>query len=245
VADFDTSTLERMAEIDSQRVRIADAQMKTDLRRMKGVMQITSQMLVRALGIVQETAPHRMAEFPAPEDDAIDRAARDYERRRHIEDVSAACIFCGCTKNNACTPEGKPCHWVAENVCSACVDRAHALGVGGKAVTVSVVEGPLVAAAESNVVDCVIAYDTPPKKLRTRTKPRSAKKAPREEVWNVRGTNYTVRLSRDSLGTWHGFCPKMRGVYVANKTYAAMRERLRAAMMRTSKKPAAKKRRRP
>jgi hypothetical protein len=35
------------------------------------------------------------------------------------EDDGPACRVCGCTQNNACFPS---CHWVEDDLCSACVD---------------------------------------------------------------------------------------------------------------------------
>lgn len=33
---------------------------------------------------------------------------------------SGGCYMCGCTEKTACVSNGEPCHWVEENLCSAC-----------------------------------------------------------------------------------------------------------------------------
>ncbi len=34
------------------------------------------------------------------------------------------CRVCGCTEDNGCLTASGPCHWVAEDLCSACLERA-------------------------------------------------------------------------------------------------------------------------
>jgi hypothetical protein len=34
------------------------------------------------------------------------------------------CRVCGCTEENGCLTASGPCHWVAEDLCSACLERA-------------------------------------------------------------------------------------------------------------------------
>lgn len=43
-----------------------------------------------------------------------------------FEDWERACRICGCTGVHACPeiPFGEPCHWVAEDLCSACAPVA-------------------------------------------------------------------------------------------------------------------------
>lgn len=41
-----------------------------------------------------------------------------------------ACRFCACTESNACvSPSLDPCHWVRQDVCSACAPAAQKLGL--------------------------------------------------------------------------------------------------------------------
>ncbi len=43
------------------------------------------------------------------------------------DDIGPVCRGCGCTDWNACIePDGWPCCWVEENLCSACAYRANA-----------------------------------------------------------------------------------------------------------------------
>lgn len=45
-------------------------------------------------------------------------------------DGGRKCRACGCTETMACVVEGVPCHWVAEDLCSACAAPAG----GGKII---------------------------------------------------------------------------------------------------------------
>ena len=37
---------------------------------------------------------------------------------------AGVCRICGCTEDHACLgPDGKPCHWVEPNLCSACFQQ--------------------------------------------------------------------------------------------------------------------------
>lgn len=40
-----------------------------------------------------------------------------------VPDWVRTCRECGCTEDNACVDsQGRPCHWVAEDLCSACAE---------------------------------------------------------------------------------------------------------------------------
>lgn len=48
------------------------------------------------------------------------------EREMRLEEQVRECRVCGCTDDKAChTPDG-PCHWVAADLCSACLALAQA-----------------------------------------------------------------------------------------------------------------------
>lgn len=49
--------------------------------------------------------------------------------RSLIGEPGRSCRFCTCTDERACvTTDGVPCHWVSEDVCSACAPAARKLG---------------------------------------------------------------------------------------------------------------------
>ena len=41
-------------------------------------------------------------------------------REEALIDKPMVCRVCGCTDDNACLPPGGPCHWVGNDLCSAC-----------------------------------------------------------------------------------------------------------------------------
>lgn len=41
--------------------------------------------------------------------------------------MKGVCKLCGCTEDNACVTETGPCHWVTEDLCSACADLVEEL----------------------------------------------------------------------------------------------------------------------
>jgi hypothetical protein len=66
-------------------------------------------------------------------DSAVADACRVQEDRAAAMPTEAkgtkvrTCRACGCTDVNACLNDGtgQPCHWVAEDLCSACGDESH------------------------------------------------------------------------------------------------------------------------
>lgn len=50
---------------------------------------------------------------------------RELERELQAMLQVRECRVCGCTDERACVgADGRPCHWVAADLCSACVEQA-------------------------------------------------------------------------------------------------------------------------
>jgi hypothetical protein len=47
----------------------------------------------------------------------------DAEREEYVFKDERKCRVCGCTDLNPCVTNGVPCHWVEEDLCSACVGK--------------------------------------------------------------------------------------------------------------------------
>lgn len=55
--------------------------------------------------------------------------SRRRARNREGNMMARTCRVCGCTEDNACVDDGlTPCHWVAEDLCSECVDVPYSEG---------------------------------------------------------------------------------------------------------------------
>lgn len=54
----------------------------------------------------------------------MNRALRGAPRSREmrLEEQVRSCRVCGCTDMDACETDDGPCHWVAADLCSACVN---------------------------------------------------------------------------------------------------------------------------
>ncbi len=55
--------------------------------------------------------------------DAIAGLPRDFDMQIDVAKYVQKCRVCGCTEANACPDDGSgnPCHWVEDDLCSACV----------------------------------------------------------------------------------------------------------------------------
>jgi ParB family chromosome partitioning protein len=56
----------------------------------------------------------------------LDNVIKTYlesQKPKLAETPKKKCRVCGCTDDNACVVEGVPCHWVEEDLCSACAEK--------------------------------------------------------------------------------------------------------------------------
>lgn len=77
------------------------------------------QLVLKVLNVVHPAVPAlsemlEMLSIPIEWDETKSEFAFKEERK---------CRVCGCTDLNACVTDGVPCHWVEEDLCSACVGK--------------------------------------------------------------------------------------------------------------------------
>ncbi len=86
MSDDDRTSRAQFNATPEGRTAIIDEAMRAEIRRMRGVMKLTTEALVKALHILAERAPDAVGQFPAPDEDAVAaamvRAQRELERGR-------------------------------------------------------------------------------------------------------------------------------------------------------------------